>query len=92
VASFTVLGLMYDAWVDNGLAPDRVNFSLKCGMSAIVRKRRRGWLMLAEPCSTWTGEGARPHTRPRIYLIGNFLRAILLSAIGWTKLENADAI
>jgi hypothetical protein len=38
------------------------------------------------------GEGARPRTSPRIYLIGNRGCAILFSAIGSTKLENADAI
>jgi len=48
--------------------------------------------MPAEPCSDWTGEVARPNTSPRIYLIGNRGCAILFSAIGWPKLENADAI
>jgi len=38
------------------------------------------------------GRGRPCPYQPRIYLIGNRGCAILLSAIGWTKLENADAI
>ena len=93
MASFTVLGLMYDAWVDKrfspglSLLPPEVRDDRYC-----TQDEKR--VANARPSLARIGRAkvARPNTSPRIHLLGNRGCAILFSAIGWTKLENADAI
>ena len=92
MASFTVLGLMYDAWVDKRFSPGLILLLPEVRDDRYCTQDEKRVANADRALLGVDGRGRPSQHSPRIYLIGNRGCAILFSAIGWPKLENADAI